>query len=260
MMPADTSLEIILKRDRMMVLAGLVGLIVISWLYLALDAMRMSDMGVAVMQARSWTLLDAELTLAMWIVMMVGMMVPGAAPTILLYGLVTRKQSRRGHVLAPTGAFVTGYLIAWTVFSVLATALQWLLEYAALLSPMVKLDSAVAAGALMAAVGVYQLTPTKRACLEHCRSPVEFLSRHWRKGFGGAIVMGLHHGAYCLGCCWGLMVLLFVGGVMNLLWVAALAGFVLIEKLTPFGHVAARAAGIILLLSGGFIALQGVAA
>jgi len=259
-MRADTPLENLLKRDRMMVLAALAGLVAISWLYLIFDAMRMSNMAGAVMQVRSWTLLDAELTLAMWIVMMVGMMVPGAAPTILLYGLVTRKQSGRGHVLAPTGAFVTGYLIAWSAFSVLATALQWLLEYTALLTPMATLDSAVAAGALMAAAGVYQLTPTKRACLEHCRSPMEFLSRHWRKGFGGAIVMGMHHGAYCLGCCWGLMALLFVGGVMNLLWVAALAAFVLIEKLTPFGHVAARVAGILLLLSGGFIALQGIGA
>ena len=241
-----------------MVLAALAGLVAISWVYLIFDAMRMSDMAGAVMQVRSWTLLDAELTLAMWIVMMVGMMVPGAAPTILLYGLVTRKQSGRGHVLAPTGAFVTGYLIAWSAFSVLATALQWLLEYTALLTPMATLDSAVGAGALMAAAGVYQLTPTKRACLDHCRSPMEFLSRHWRKGFGGAIVMGMHHGAYCLGCCWGLMALLFVGGIMNLLWVAALAAFVLIEKLTPFGRVAARVAGILLLLSGGFIALQGI--
>jgi predicted metal-binding membrane protein len=259
-MRADTPLEILLKRDRIVVLAALTGLVAVSWIYLIFDTMRMSDPAGAMMQVRSWTLLDAELTLAMWIIMMVGMMVPGAAPTILLYGLVTRKQSRRGHVLAPTGVFVTGYLIAWSVFSVLATALQWLMEHVTLLTPMVTLDSALAAGALMVATGVYQLTPTKRACLEHCRSPAEFLSRHWRKGFDGAIVMGLHHGAYCLGCCWGLMALLFVGGVMNLLWVAALAAFVLIEKLTPFGYAAARGTGLILLLCGSFIALQGVGA
>ncbi len=260
MNPADTAIEALLRRDRIFVLAGLAGLVAISWLYLISESMRMSDMASATMQARSWTLLDTELTLAMWIVMMVGMMVPSAAPTILLYGLVTRKQSGRGHALAPTSAFVTGYLLAWTAFSVVATALQWLLDVAALLSPTAVLDSSIAAGTLMAAVGAYQLTPAKRACLEHCRSPAEFLSRHWRKGFGGAIVMGMHHGAYCLGCCWGLMALLFVGGVMNLLWVAALAGFVLIEKLTPHGHMLARAAGIILLLTGGFVALRGIVA
>jgi predicted metal-binding membrane protein len=265
MTSSATALESILKRQRMIVLSGLIGLVALAWIYLGFESTRMAEMGMAemdmaMMQMRSWTALETSLTFAMWAIMMVAMMVPSAAPTILLYGLVRRKKSTLEHVLAPTGAFALGYIIAWVAFSVLATALQYFLHREAYLSAGMTLNNAVAAGLLMVAVGVYQLTPTKEACLKHCRSPAEFLSRHWRKGTGGAVIMGLHHGLYCLGCCWGLMALLFVGGVMNLLWVALLAGFVLIEKLTPMGHGAARIAGLILLLAGGAIALQGALA
>ncbi len=265
MTPSGTALESILKRERMIVLSGLIGLAAIAWIYLGFESIRMAEMGMAemdtsVMQMRQWTTLEASLTFAMWAIMMVAMMIPSAAPTILLYGLVRRKKSTAEHVLAPISAFVTGYLIAWTAFSAVATALQYLLHREAYLSEGMTLNNAIAAGLLMAAVGLYQLTPSKDACLRHCRSPAEFLSRHWRKGTDGAVIMGLHHGLFCLGCCWGLMALLFVGGVMNLLWVAALAGFVLIEKLTPMGHWAARLIGLILLLAGGAIALQGALA
>ena len=260
MTPSGTALESILKRERTIVLTGLIGLVTISWIYSGFESLRMAGMDAAMMQMRVWTARDASLTFAMWAIMMVAMMIPSAAPTILLYGLVRRKKSTADHVLAPTGAFVAGYLIAWTAFSAVATLLQYFLQREAFLSPAMTLNSAIAAGLLMAGVGAYQLTPSKEACLRHCRSPAEFLSRHWRKGTSGAVIMGLHHGFYCLGCCWGLMALLFVGGVMNLLWVAVLAGFVLIEKLTPMGHLAARLVGLILLLFGGYIALQGALA
>jgi predicted metal-binding membrane protein len=265
MTSSATALESILKRERMIVLSGLIGLVALAWIYLGLEAIRMAEMDMAqmdmaMMQMHQWTVLEASLTFSMWAIMMVAMMIPSAAPTILLYGLVRRKKSTAEHVLAPTGAFAFGYILAWTAFSAVATALQYFLHREAFLSEGMTLNNGLAAGLLMAAVGAYQLTPTKEACLKHCRSPAEFLSRHWRKGTTGAVIMGLHHGLYCLGCCWGLMALLFVGGVMNLLWVALLAGFVLIEKLTPMGHGAARIAGLILLLTGGAIALQGALA
>ncbi len=160
-------------------------------------------------------------------------------------------------MFAPTGAFAAGYLVAWTLFSLAATALQWALEQAALVSPMMVGASAWLGGGLLVAAGVYQWTPLKHACLENCRSPDAFLSRIWRKGAGGAVAMGVHHGAYCVGCCWFLMALLFVGGVMNLLWVAAIAAFVLLEKIVRHGHLVSRACGALFALAGVYVLVTG---
>ena len=156
----------------------------------------------------------------------------------------------RGGEFASNGAFALGYVVAWVGFSAAATVLQWGLEQAALLSPMMASASPVLGGGLLIAAGVYQWTPLKRACLVKCRAPFEFLSRHWRPGSGGAVVMGLHHGAYCVGCCWVLMALLFVLGVMNLFWVGGLAAFVLLEKLGPRGDLVGRLIGLALLAWG----------
>lgn len=237
-----------LRRDRWAVLAALAGVTVIAWAYLTQMAGDMHAMAMPAMTA--WSLLDAWLMFVMWAVMMLGMMLPGATPMILLYAAVARRQRERGSVFAPTGAFAAGYLIVWTVFSLAATALQWALEQAALLSPMMVSASPWLGGGLLAAAGVYQWTPAKRACLENCRAPAEFLARIWRKGTGGAVIMGVHHGAYCVGCCWALMGLLFVLGVMNLLWVAAITAFVLVEKIVPHGHRLARAAGALFVATG----------
>jgi predicted metal-binding membrane protein len=199
---------------------------------------------------RAWSPADAGLMFLMWAVMMVGMMVPSAAPMTLLYAGVARTAAAQGSPLAPTAVFVSGYLLMWTLFSVAATAAQWGLERAALLSPAMVGTSPVLGAAILIVAGAYQLTPLKASCLRHCRSPAHLLAHGWRDGLGGALRMGFEHGAYCLGCCWALMALLFVGGVMNLLWVAAIAVFVLVEKLVPHGAGGGRLAGVGLLATG----------
>jgi predicted metal-binding membrane protein len=173
----------------------------------------------------------------------VGMMVPSATPTALIYAAVARKAALQGAVLAPTIIFVSGYVAVWTVFSLLATVIQWGLEWAALLSPMMASTSPSLGATLLVGAGVYQLTPMKAACLRHCRAPAQFISQHWRPGRAGAFHMGIIHGAYCLGCCWILMGLLFLGGVMNLLWIAGITITVLAEKVLPFGNWGGRIAG-----------------
>jgi predicted metal-binding membrane protein len=252
-MNSASNIEILIKRDRGFVLAGLIGTAALAWAYLASMAADMdtTSMGAMVMaQVAPWSVQDFWLMFIMWTVMMVGMMLPSAAPMILLYAAVRRRQLRRGHVFAATGVFAVGYLVAWTVFSLVATATQWVLEQASLLSPMMVSASPYLGGALLIAAGIYQWTPLKHACLQNCRAPAEFLSRSWRNGTGGAIAMGVHHGAYCIGCCWVLMGLLFVAGVMNLLWVASITALVLIEKIAPGGHLFARIAGAVFVAAG----------
>ena len=204
----------------------------------------------AVVEMRPWTGGGFVLMFLMWAVMMVGMMVPSATPMALLYAGVVRKAAREGSVLAPTAVFVFGYIAMWTLFSLAATAAQWGFERAALLSPMMVTTSPALGAGLLIAAGLYQLTPAKHACLEHCRAPARFLSEHWKPGTVGAFRMGAHHGAWCLGCCWVLMGLLFFGGVMDLLWIAAITLFVLLEKILPFGVRAGRLAGGVMIVTG----------
>jgi predicted metal-binding membrane protein len=248
-----STLEAVLKRDRLIVLAGLVGVTGLAWLYLVVMAVSMDmsmDETMAMPQIRPWSAVDFVLMFLMWAIMMVGMMVPSAAPMVLLYARVCRTQREKGRPFAPTGAFVAGYVAVWSAFSLAATVLQWALEQAALLSPMMFGTSPILGAGLLIAAGIYQLSPLKHVCLRHCRGPLDFIMRHWRGGTGGAVVMGVEHGAYCVGCCWFLMGLLFVGGVMNLLWVAAIAIFVLIEKVAPQGELAARVGGAALAGAG----------
>jgi predicted metal-binding membrane protein len=186
----------------------------------------------------------------MWVVMMVAMMVPTAAPMTLLYAAVARKAATQHNPLAPTSVFVAGYIAMWTIFALVATLAQHALDQAALLSPMMVSTSPRFGAALLIAAGVYQFTPLKNACLRNCRAPAHFLSRYWRTGNLGAFRMGLRLGTFCVGCCWILMGLLFVGGVMNLLWIAAIAIFVLLEKTIPFGDVSGRIAGAAMILVG----------
>ena len=254
-MTETSALEALLKRDRAVVLAGLAGVTGLAWTYLLFTGAEMGAMSA--LQVRHWTGLDFLLMFLMWAVMMVAMMVPGAAPMILLFAAVSRKQRERGHPFAPVGAFVAGYIAVWSAFSALVTLLQWGLEQAALLSPMLVGTSPLLGGGLLIVAGIYQWTPLKHACLRHCRSPLHFLTHGMRKGSGGAFVMGLEHGAFCVGCCWVLMGLLFVGGVMNLLWVAAIAAFVLLEKVVPHGLLAGRLSGALLVLAGLFVVVQG---
>lgn len=197
---------------------------------------------------------------AMWWIMMIAMMLPSAAPMVLLHARVSRHAQAKDQMPAgpvPTGTFLAGYLLVWLCFSLVATALQHFSERLGLLSqPMMWSVSAWLAAAVLIAAGLYQLSPFKRACLEHCRSPAEFLSRHWRPGQAGALRMGITHGAYCLGCCWALMALLFVGGIMNVYWIAGLAIVVLLEKLLPRGDRLALALGPVFILAGAWIAIE----
>jgi predicted metal-binding membrane protein len=185
---------------------------------------------------------------AMWWTMMIAMMVPGAAPLVLLYGAVRRKASQaRDHAYASAMFVVAGYLLVWLLFSLAAAALQWALVRAGLLSAMfMSSSSAMLSGIVLAAAGVYQLSPLKRACLVRCRGPVQFLTMHWRPGRFGAFTMGFRHGLWCVGCCWLLMLLLFVGGVMNLWWVVALTLLIAFEKLVNGGVWLARVSGLAL--------------
>ena len=198
----------------------------------------------------SWTPGYVAVVLLMWAVMMAAMMMLSAAPMILLFGTIPRRRQTTVDSPADAGVFGVGYVVVWAAFSLVAVALQFGLEQAALLSPMMSTTSRALAGAVLIGAGVYQWTPLKQACLRRCRSPLDFLMTEWREGRWGAFVMGLRHGGYCLGCCWVLMLLLFVGGIMNLAWIAGIAAFVLVEKLAPAGHWIGRGAGVALILWG----------
>jgi len=245
----DAAVVALLRRDRRLVLAGLAGLAALPWLYLAWDAAAMASMAPAD-DGLLPALGHAVLTFLMWAVMMVGMMVPSAAPAVLLYASMARGRRERGAPFPGVWVFALGYLAAWTAFSALATLLQVALERAALLSPMAQTGDRWLAGALLLAAGAWQWLPVKAACLRHCRSPFQFFLTRWRPGARGALAMGLDHGLFCLGCCWALMLLLFVGGVMSLGWIAALTAFVLVEKLLPQGAVAGRLAAPVLIAAG----------
>jgi len=205
-------------------------------------------LGAAAMSTTQvWTALTFALMLLMWWIMMLGMMIPSAAPMILLFGRMQRQQLADDSPYVRTAQFAGGYLLVWAMFSAVATAAQWALSRTELWAGMsMRVATSVAATILLVG-GLYQLTPLKRVCLKHCRSPVEFLALRWRKGAAGAWRMGVEHGAFCVGCCWLLMALLFVGGVMNLAWVAALAVLVLAEKLSPRGELLAAVAGFSML-------------
>jgi predicted metal-binding membrane protein len=231
-----------------------VGGTTLAWIYLFRLAGEMtgSSIPMAAIQVRPWGASDFILTFLMWAIMMVAMMVPSAAPTVMIYAAIARKAACDRTAVPPTVVFILGYIAMWTAFCLVATLAQWGLDQAALLSPMMVTTSPLIGSGLLVAAGVYQITPVKRACLSHCRSPAHFLSEHWRPGITGAFRMGLEHGVFCLGCCWVLMGLLFVGGVMNLLWIAAIATFVLAEKLIPLpdSPIPTRLTGGAMILGG----------
>ncbi|MDA8251714.1 MAG: DUF2182 domain-containing protein [Rhodospirillales bacterium] len=247
--PAD------LLRGRGAVVAALAVLTVAAWLYLRVLADRMPAMPGMDMAgaARRWTVADGALTLLMWAVMMVGMMLPSATPMILTFATVNRRRRARGGAFVPTAVFTSGYLVVWGAFCVAATAAQGGLVAAALLAPMPAAASPLLAGLLFVAAGLYQLTPLKHACLSRCRSPFDFIVNRWQDGTAGALRMGMAHGLHCLGCCWALMALMFAVGVMNLLWMAALAAVVFIEKLFPGGPWIARGSGVLMLGFGAYL-------
>jgi len=241
------------RRSRIAILTSLFGITLLAWVYLIVMALSMDDMSMTageMMRIRPWSGLDFLLMFLMWAVMMVGMMVPTAVPMTLIYAAVARKAASQSTPVAPTATFVAGYIVMWCLFSVAATVTQWVLDQAALLSPMMVSNSPALGAGLLIGAGIYQWTPFKDACLQHCRAPAHFFAQHWRSGATGAFRLGLEHGAFCLGCCWVLMGLLFLGGVMNLLWIAAITFFVLLEKLSPWGVQGGRVVGAGMILVG----------
>jgi predicted metal-binding membrane protein len=239
-----------LPKERIVILSALSVIVLLSWVYLFGMARAMDAGHCASMAGEPWSAGYFTAMLVMWIIMMVGMMVPSAIPMVLIYASVVRKAAREGSSLPATEIFVAGYVVIWTLFSLVATIGQWALDRMALLSPMMISNSNILGGLLLLAAGTYQLTPFKAACLRHCRSPIQFLASHWKPGRIGAFQMGIEHGSFCLGCCWVLMALLFFGGVMNLWWIGGLTLFVLLEKVLPFGALAGRMIGIIVAVCG----------
>ena len=238
-----------LRRDRLLVAAGLLGITALSWVYIIHVGRSMSpDQAMPMPMPGNGPAL--VWLIPMWIVMMVAMMVPSAAPMILLFATVAGQRRARGVATASAWVFTTGYLLAWALYATIAATIQAWLHRQALLSPTMGSANPLLAGGLLVLAGVYQLLPAKGACLSHCRSPLSFFSSHWREGVSGALRMGFQHGTYCVGCCWALMVLLFVAGVMNLLWVATIAVFVLIEKLVPTGRRIGQVTGTLLIAWG----------
>jgi len=255
-----TPLESLLRRDRWLIGGSLVAAIVLSWAWIvpmAFDMYGPMRGSAAWMMPSTWDMGHLALLFAMWVVMMAGMMLPSAAPAFLLYAGVIRRSPDGARTPAHVYAFAGGYLLVWTVFSLAATVLQRLLAGWLLLSPMMDAQDSKFGGALLIAAGVFQFTPMKRACLESCRSPAEFITTHWRAGVAGGFYLGVAHGLFCLGCCWALMLLLFVGGVMNLWWIAALTVFVLLEKLAPFGAQGGRFSGLPICAVGVWCLLRG---
>jgi predicted metal-binding membrane protein len=241
-----------LKRERKLVLWAMVSLAALAWaytVYLGVQHQSMVDTMAAPMTMQ-WSTADVIFMFFMWAVMMFAMMLPSVTPTVLIFGRVREKRRVAGQNFAPTGAFVLGYLLVWAGFSLLATIVNWSLHTGGLMPAIIGNVGPPTRGLLLVAAGVFQWTPLKNACLDHCRSPMSFLMQHWREGSSGAILMGLHHGIYCLGCCWFLMALLFAGGVMNLYWIAGLALFVLIEKLVSGGVLFGRVTGGGLIIAG----------
>jgi predicted metal-binding membrane protein len=267
----DSALETVLRRDRFIV-AGALGIIVaLAWGYvfwlandmdmggMDMTGFRMipAGMGIMLPATTRWKAIEFAYVFAMWAVMMVGMMAPSAAPMILMYARIGRRKNAVGKPFAATGWFATGYFLVWIGFSLAATLVQWAVERAALLDSRMASASNVLGGSVLIAAGVYQWTPLKDVCLAQCQTPLQFLFRQggFRSDLKGCLVLGIRHGGYCVGCCWVLMALLFVGGVMNVLWIALLSLLVLLEKLTPFGRWVARAAGIACIAVGAWMLL-----
>jgi predicted metal-binding membrane protein len=262
------ALETLLKRENAVVLVALLVLTLLAWLALlagagtGMDPATMSGLWLPLAlpagESCSWAPSYWLIAFLMWVVMMVAMMLPSAAPLLLLYAVVLRKAERHGRLSRSPFAitvFAAGYLSLWTLFSALAVVIQFGLEKSGLMSVMMNSRSTTLSGTLLIAAGLYQLSPLKAACLKHCRGPAAFLSAHWRPGVAGAWHMGLLHSTYCVGCCAVLMLLLFVGGVMNLVWIAGLTLFVAFEKFAPFGEAMAKVVAALVVCGGVLIAI-----
>lgn len=246
------SLDYILKRDRFIVITGLFIISFLAWLYIAylyrqMEVMNMNALFFAMPMTPEWATTDFIFMFFMWLVMMVAMMTPSVAPLILLFAKVNRQRIAKQSPFVNTFYLLTGYFLVWAAFSLIATLLQWLLQQVSWLNPGMIITNKILGSVILASAGIFQFTPLKQTCLNFCKSPLEFIFKHWHEGKKGAIKMGIKNGAYCVGCCWVLMVLLFVSGVMNILWVALIALFVLVEKVFAKAKWISFAAGVLLI-------------
>ena len=275
MVSGKSVIETLLLRDRLITGSAIAVIFLIAAAYTVLgvgmpmSALKMTTMSGAgmpgalegqsmhvagMLMPAVWSITYAMLVFLMWWIMMIAMMLPSVAATVLLYGALIRRGTESDNAPRYALYFVVGYLLAWALFSLLATIAQWLLELRGLVSPeSMTLTSHFIAGGVLVLAGIYQFTPWKHACLEHCRSPLQFLTERRRPGSNGALLMGLEHGTFCLGCCWVLMTLLLVGGIMNLYWIAGLTFFVVVEKLTKYGDKIAYIAGVLMAGTGTYL-------
>lgn len=276
-MSLSAALAFTSRRPQILVLAAALALTALAWVYVGWLAAgmgvaaprEMTGMtGVAGMSSMSgmgaltsvpgfarWTLLHYAFIFTMWAVMMVAMMTPSVTPMVLIYARVAQKSLPEGHSLSPAAWFAAGYLASWCLFSALAALAQWGLESLALLTPMMTATSRAFAGLVLVAVGFYQWLPVKHLCLASCRAPLAFMQRHGglRLDAAGSARLGFLHGGYCVGCCWALMAVLFVTGVMSLAWIAALMIVVLLEKVIPHGRAFARLTGVAAAAGGAWL-------
>ena len=248
----------ILRRERLLIAGALALVAAVAWAYMIHEARGMNVSGACKclgmeMGGADWSAGSLLPLFLMWAGMMVAMMLPSAAPMILTFAAVSRNRRQQERPYVPVSIFAAGYVAVWTSFSLVAAVAQWILHREAMLSPAMASTSAWLGGILLLAAGVFQFTPLKRTCLTHCRAPLEFIMTSWREGSAGAFRMGIEHGVYCTGCCWALMSLLFVAGVMNIVWIAALTLLVGLEKLLPRGRWFSAATGVLLALWGAFV-------
>lgn len=237
------------SRERVLTAAALIALAMLAWSHVVMHGTA-DSMSMSMPASNAWGVKMLGLSALMWSVMMVAMMLPSAGPMILTYTRVYQQRRSTGSALVPTWLFVAGYLAIWLGFSILAALAQWGLHQNALLSSFMGQVGPLLGGGILITAGAFQFSRLKQACLSKCRTPVSFLTTEWREGHLGAFVMGLRHGAFCTGCCWALMLLMFVGGVMNLVWMAALALYFLAEKLLPWAEGISRLVGGLLILAG----------
>ncbi len=230
-----------------LLLGGPVAIGLASWVYLGImidDMSTIPGMSSMMMNPQGFDPVLFASLFVMWAVMMAAMMLPTAVPTLMAYARMRSTEPRAGTTWLSVTFFAAGYVAAWTGFSFAAAAIQMGLSNLAVLSPMMmKVMSGPVAAGILIGVGIYQFTPFKQACLRQCRTPIAFLMTQWRDGDAGAVKMGLHHGLFCVGCCWALMALLFVAGVMNTVWIIAITAYVLLEKVVPYSPVLSKLVG-----------------
>jgi predicted metal-binding membrane protein len=269
--PTDAAVR---RRDRAVIVLAIALVTALVWSYLFwlsadmemggmdMTGLRMipSGMGLMMPTAMPWRAMEFGFVFAMWTVMMVGMMTPSAAPMFLMYARVGRQTQARGRPLSATVWFAIGYFLVWIAFALFATSVQWALERTALLDFTMATTDNVLGGLIFVAAGLYQWTRLNDLCLTECQRPFEFVMRHggYRRDASGCIALGFRHGAYCVGCCWALMALLLVGGVMNVLWIVLLALLAFLERVTSMGRLIARLAGIVLVAGGAWLFSMGM--